>query len=147
MKPSLNNKVSPMTIRISGLFLLLLVSVPLGEQVWADELVYRPINPAFGGNPLNSSYLLSTAESQRPQKHTVKQSPLQRFADNIEASLLNRISQRISDAILGENAQNKGNFTVGGTNINFERVGDEVKINVTGPDGTVTLQVPVGSLL
>lgn len=147
MKLSLNNttlRIAPWIRIVSTCicFSLLRLSPAL-----ADELVYRPINPSFGGNPLNSSFLLSTAESQRPQKPSVKQSPLERFTENIQASLLNRISQKISDAILGENAQNKGSFTVGTTNINFERIGEEVKINVAGPDGTVTLQVPVGSFL
>jgi curli production assembly/transport component CsgF len=30
----------------------------------ASQLTYTPVNPTFGGNPLNGSYLLSTAQSQ-----------------------------------------------------------------------------------
>lgn len=30
----------------------------------AGQLVYRPTNPTFGGNPLNGSFLLSTAQTQ-----------------------------------------------------------------------------------
>lgn len=30
----------------------------------ASELVYRPINPSFGGDPLNGNWLLSQATSQ-----------------------------------------------------------------------------------
>ena len=33
-------------------------------SVKATELVYEPINPSFGGNPLNGSFLLSKANSQ-----------------------------------------------------------------------------------
>jgi curli production assembly/transport component CsgF len=32
--------------------------------VFASEMVYHPVIPAFGGNPLNGSALLSTAQAQ-----------------------------------------------------------------------------------
>jgi curli production assembly/transport component CsgF len=31
---------------------------------FASQLTYAPVNPTFGGNPLNGSYLLSVAQSQ-----------------------------------------------------------------------------------
>src|ERR1700761_8021020 len=31
---------------------------------FASEMVYHPVNPTFGGNPLNGSFLLSTAQAQ-----------------------------------------------------------------------------------
>jgi curli production assembly/transport component CsgF len=30
----------------------------------ASQLTYAPINPTFGGNPLNGTYILSTAQAQ-----------------------------------------------------------------------------------
>jgi curli production assembly/transport component CsgF len=30
----------------------------------ASQMVYHPVNPTFGGNPLNGSSLLSTAQAQ-----------------------------------------------------------------------------------
>lgn len=33
-------------------------------SAFASELVYRPINPSFGGDPLNGNWLLSQATSQ-----------------------------------------------------------------------------------
>src|ERR1700742_1786966 len=30
----------------------------------ASEMVYHPVSPSFGGNPLNGSFLLSTAQAQ-----------------------------------------------------------------------------------
>ncbi len=30
----------------------------------ASEIVYHPVNPTFGGNPLNGSFLLSQAQAQ-----------------------------------------------------------------------------------
>ncbi|QIJ73153.1 curli assembly protein CsgF [Methylobacterium sp. NI91] len=35
-----------------------------GLPALATDLVYRPVSPTFGGNPLNGSFLLSTAQAQ-----------------------------------------------------------------------------------
>ena len=44
---------------------LLCLCLSLGPwEVLASELVYCPINPAFGGNPLNYQWLLSSAQAQ-----------------------------------------------------------------------------------
>lgn|SRR4051812_6752828 len=32
----------------------------------AAELVYRPVNPSFGGDPINGNWLLSQASAQAP---------------------------------------------------------------------------------
>jgi curli production assembly/transport component CsgF len=45
----------------AGLCLLGLGSCSL---VHATELVYTPINPSFGGNPLNGTWLLNNAQAQ-----------------------------------------------------------------------------------
>lgn len=33
-------------------------------SAWASELVYRPVNPSLGGDPLNGNWLLSQATAQ-----------------------------------------------------------------------------------
>lgn len=43
---------------------LLFIAAP---QAGASEIVYRPINPAFGGDPFNGSFLLETARAQGKQ--------------------------------------------------------------------------------
>jgi curli production assembly/transport component CsgF len=41
-----------------------LAAVSLATSACATEQVYHPVSPAFGGNPLNGSFLLSTAQGQ-----------------------------------------------------------------------------------
>ncbi len=36
----------------------------IGTPSIAGQLVYQPTNPTFGGNPLNGTFLLSTAQTQ-----------------------------------------------------------------------------------
>lgn len=33
-------------------------------SAFASEIVYRPVNPSFGGDPLNGNWLLSQASAQ-----------------------------------------------------------------------------------
>jgi len=40
------------------------VATALAGAASASQLTYTPVNPTFGGNPLNGSYLLSTAQAQ-----------------------------------------------------------------------------------
>ncbi|HLV16833.1 MAG TPA: curli assembly protein CsgF [Pseudomonas sp.] len=43
----------------------LAASMTLGAgMAYAGELIYRPINPSFGGDPLAGNYLLNKAQSQ-----------------------------------------------------------------------------------
>ena len=76
----------------------------------ASELVYLPINPSFGGNPVNGAILLNSA--QATNKHTApsstpisggftKQTPLQQFNDMLERSILNQIASSAASKVSG----------------------------------------------
>lgn len=36
----------------------------LASSALATEQIYKPVSPTFGGNPLNGTFLLSTAQTQ-----------------------------------------------------------------------------------
>ncbi|MGB4343709.1 MAG: curli assembly protein CsgF, partial [Moraxellaceae bacterium] len=64
----------------------------------ASPLVYTPVNPAFGGNPLNGSYLLSNAQAQNDTKDPSarsstgqRQSAIERFMSSLESRLLGEL--------------------------------------------------------
>ena len=49
--------------RRSGLWISgLLIGLASAAAVQATELVYTPVNPSFGGNPLNGTWLLNNAQ-------------------------------------------------------------------------------------
>jgi len=132
-------------IRILALSTALLIA--MGAH--AGELTYKPINPSFGGDPFNGTYLLSNAQAQNQYEDEDSRSntdSLQNFSRTVTSSLLNRLSFDIADAIFGEDAQDSGQFRVGDTQINFQRNGDVVTINIadalTGETTTVELPVP-----
>jgi curli production assembly/transport component CsgF len=42
----------------------LIAAMSLSTSAFATEQVYHPVSPTFGGNPLNGSFILSTAQAQ-----------------------------------------------------------------------------------
>ncbi|MCQ2028736.1 curli production assembly protein CsgF [Stutzerimonas zhaodongensis] len=79
--------------KTTGVFLAgLLLSSGLG----ATELVYTPVNPSFGGSPLNGAWLLGNAQAQNDTKdpNAIDRaslggtSTLDRFTNQLESRLL-----------------------------------------------------------
>ncbi|WP_444929761.1 curli assembly protein CsgF [Microbulbifer sp. SSSA002] len=75
----------------------------------ATELIYTPVNPSFGGNPLNGTYLLQNAQSQdthedpdTPDSLYEQPSALDRFSDSLETRLLNQLLTDVGDGNSGE---------------------------------------------
>jgi curli production assembly/transport component CsgF len=54
---------------------IITIGINASAPAFASELVYHPVNPTFGGNPLNGSFLLSTAQAQGEGTKSGAQSP------------------------------------------------------------------------
>lgn len=83
-----------------ALFIIfILISVPSK----ASELVYKPINPSFGGNPLNGSFLLGKANAQNKHKAPVaKKSYAEKFQESLERAYISKMVREITDLAFGE---------------------------------------------
>lgn len=111
---------------VKQLFLLgTLAACVAGLDAKATELVYTPVNPAFGGNPLNGPGLLSTAQATNKHKDPLAvrdsfmdKSPLQQFADMLERSILGQLSAAAMSGVIGTNGKlqpgtvETGNFRI-----------------------------------
>lgn len=74
----------------------------------AGELVYTPVNPNFGGNPANGSFLLSEAQAQNHFKEPVTQeSTFQQFQDTLDRAILSRIATTASGSLFDANGHLK----------------------------------------
>ncbi|AZZ44564.1 curli production assembly protein CsgF [Pseudomonadaceae bacterium SI-3] len=92
--------------KITGVFLAGLL---LSSGLSATELVYTPVNPSFGGSPLNGAWLLGSAQAQNDKKDPdavgydrsiyERPSDLERLTSQLESSLL---SDLLRDAQAGE---------------------------------------------
>jgi len=76
----------------------------------SNPLVYTPVNPSFGGSPLNGSFLLNRADAQNHFKDPSSpaavnpfssQSQLEQFNSALQQAVLSRISSAVSSSVVG----------------------------------------------
>ncbi|WP_104098655.1 curli assembly protein CsgF [Stutzerimonas kunmingensis] len=88
----------------------LLASLLLCTGASATELVYTPVNPSFGGSPLNGAWLLGNAQAQNSKKDPdaidrssllEDQSALDRFTSQLESRLLGDLLSGVTDGKTG----------------------------------------------
>lgn len=127
----------------SGLFLTSLVTlVALASAASASELRYRPVNPHFGGNPLNSSHLQFEASSNNQHQNDDQLSTQDTISDLVTRSVSFQIANNINEAIFGVGAQATGTSFLGdGSSVSWNRVGTNVTVTFTGVDGSTTVFV------
>jgi len=90
---------------ISGL----LIGLASAAAVQATELVYTPVNPSFGGNPLNGTWLLNNAQAQndyddpdlKSRSTVAGTSALERFTSQLQSRLLGQLLDNISTGNTG----------------------------------------------
>jgi curli production assembly/transport component CsgF len=76
-------------------------------SVQASELVYVPVNPSFGGNPLNGPVLLNQANAQNSfTEHSSSaassaNSTLTQFNSMLQSAILSRVSSAVTSSIVG----------------------------------------------
>jgi curli production assembly/transport component CsgF len=114
----------------------------MAKTAYAQDIVFQPVNPSFGGNPFNSEHLLSTATAQNKHKDPateIKSSQADLFAQQLQSRLLSSLSSQVVEAIFGENPQEHGVIKFGGQTVEFIRSLDEVTLTITDDaTGSVT---------
>lgn len=73
--------------------------------VLASDLIYTPTNPSFGGNALNGTVLLNSAQAQNSYKDPSlddDESGLDDFNDSLQRSLLSRLTSTLSQSMVDE---------------------------------------------
>ncbi|MFN3473847.1 MAG: curli assembly protein CsgF [Blastomonas sp.] len=116
-------------ILTAGLWLTL----PIGNPALAQDIIYQPINPSFGGNPFNSNHLLGIANAQNDFTNPASSSSSSQadiFARQLQSRLLSALSSQIVSAIFGDNPQESGTISFGGQTVNFIRSLTEVTITI-----------------
>jgi len=84
----------------------LIIITTLSFSSQATEIIYTPINPSFGGNPLNANMLLSKAQAQNKHKAPViEKGYAEQFQDSLERTYLNRMVREITDMAFGEDIE------------------------------------------
>lgn len=119
----------------------------------AGTLVYTPTNPTFGGNPLNGSALLGSAQAQNQFTQSGSSgsggvggtpTPGQIFAQQLQSQLYSSLANQITQQIFGSSAATNGTFTFGGTTITYSKNANGT-IDVTINDGQTITHVEIPS--
>ncbi|AHM62730.1 curli production assembly/transport component CsgF [Flammeovirgaceae bacterium 311] len=116
----------------------------------AQDLVYQPKNPAFGGDTFNYQWLLSSAQAQDkiadPNAQTnslLNRSPLDNFQENLNRQILNQLSRQLVSSQFGEEGLEPGSYTIGNFQIDVSEGSSGIEIIIvdsgTGDRTTVTI--------
>src|SRR3546814_16251336 len=119
--------------------LLLLSFSSIAGTASAQDMVYTPINPSFGGNPFNSSHLIGIANAQnnfKDTKSTTSNSQADIFARQLQSRLLSALSSQITDAIFGENPQERVSIISAGPQHESDRSREDDNLNTTDKSHT-----------
>ncbi|MGB0085704.1 MAG: curli assembly protein CsgF [Rhodomicrobiaceae bacterium] len=103
------------------------------NQASAD-LIYKPIDPSFGGDPFNSSHLMGLANSQNQfnkPKSSTTQTNTERFLSMLESRLYSALASQVANAIFGDNAQPSGTILFDDQQVSFLNTGTEIQLTVT----------------
>lgn len=100
------------------LFIILLFN---SVHFFGQDLVYKPKNPAFGGDTFNYQWMLSSAEAQNLYKDKSEEmrepTELERFTENLNSQLLNQLSRSLFEQQFGENGIAEGIYTFGSLSV------------------------------
>ena len=115
----------------------------LSLTAFSQQLLYKPVNPAFGGDTFNYQWLLSSAQAQNTFEEggrgALSSNPLNDFETNLNRQILNQLSREVVDEIFGEGSLQDGQFEFGTLQINIASETDGINIDITNSqDGSRT---------
>ncbi|MFK7773560.1 MAG: curli production assembly/transport component CsgF [Saprospiraceae bacterium] len=125
---------------ISKISIILLVCFSYSSAV-AQDFVYKPINPAFGGDTFNYNWLLSSATSQNnttdpDQEDRVSPlgnnstNSLDNFTESLNRQLLNQLSRSLLSSQFGSEGLEEGNYSIGNFDISVIDIGEGLSITI-----------------
>lgn len=110
----------------------------------AQDFVYTPVNPAFGGNPYNYSWLLGQAEAQNTfeePEEVEEEDPLNNFQEDLNNQILNEITRQLYQNQFGEQGLTEGFYRFGSYEIDVSPISEGMQIRIidiyTGSETTV----------
>lgn len=131
--------------------ILMIVFFFVAGKTYAQDFTYQPKNPAFGGNPYNYSWLMSSAQAQNDIVDTkatdpysrYSTDPLKDFSESLNRQILSQLSRQIVSRQFGEDALSAGTYVLGDYQIEVGDQSDGLNITIvdnrTGSQTTVSV--------
>lgn len=122
------------------------------------QLSFSFRSPSFSGIGY-SSHVQTIENTERVRKEAIEADRLQaakdaataanntnlvKFLNNFESRVYAQLSSQLVNNLFGENPQNSGSVVIQGNTIQYSKTNDEINLNVTASDGSVTqIIIPV----
>jgi len=103
----------------------------------AQQLVYKPVNPAFGGDTFNYQWLLSSANAQNQFDEKKDYSnllgnanSLDSFSQSINRQVLSELSRKLFEDQFGQGSVQPGNYLFGSLYLQITTTAQGLLINI-----------------
>lgn len=101
----------------------------------AQELVYKPVNPAFGGDTFNYQWLLNSANAQNTFEEKSDfsfgdESDLDNFTNSLNRQLLNKLTSDLFREQFGDGDLQPGTYMFGSLVLEISPTADGLLINI-----------------
>ncbi|MGA8266107.1 MAG: curli production assembly/transport component CsgF [Ignavibacteriaceae bacterium] len=136
---------------ITSICLLFILFLFTGNNVFAQQLVYTPINPNFGGSSFNGAWLMAEATAEKhftagssSSYNPYSNNPLDNFQSSLNSAILSQLSQKIISQVFGENTLNKGHYQFGNYVVDINPGNDGIHITIldNSTGGQTSVVVP-----
>lgn len=119
------------------IFFCFTLFMSLPGAIFAQDMVYKPVNPAFGGETFNYQWLLSGANAQNlltSDDETTSafdtRTTVDDFTESLNRQLLSQLSRSLITNQFGEDGLEDGNYTVGDFQIEVGSTLDGLSITI-----------------
>lgn len=129
-------------------FILFIILICIPFFVTSQNLVYKPINPFFGGDTFNYQQLLASANAQNSFEESSgfdfsQSTDLENFTDSLNRQLLNSLSQDLFTQQFGDQTLSVGTFVFGSLVVEVSPTNNGLSVNIldttTGEQTQITI--------
>jgi len=102
----------------------------------SQQLVYKPINPAFGGDTFNYQWLLSSASAQNQFDNkdsssvNGKSGSISNFTDSLNRQILSELSRKLFQDQFGTTGVQPGNYMFGSLYLQITNTAQGMMISI-----------------
>lgn len=121
--------------------LIVIITLFAVSALQAQQLVYKPVNPAFGGDTFNYQWLLSSASAQNQfdegdnRFNSFKDiNSLSSFTDSLNRQILSELSRKLFGDQFGDGDLKPGTYIFGSIYLEVIQTGQGLLISILNTD-------------